>query len=174
MYKIFSGMLIAVLVLLSAQPARAEGALILTDAQIFGIQENCLPSKAALDKLHTADTLLRVNLGQRYETISLRLMAPLGSRIALNGLNGIELTKLTIAYNEAVKDFSAAYSSYDTTVQAALKTDCVNDPVAYYQKIEQARGDRLKVHQTTQAANAILAKYSDAFEKFAADNETAS
>lgn len=167
MRKAFNFLVIGLIVLLSAQPARAEGALILTDAQIFGIQENCLQSKTALTRLHTADRLLRVNLAQRYENISLRLMAPFGSRIALNGLDGVALNKLTVDYNQAIKQFSAAYSDYDTTVQDALKTDCVKDPVAYYQKIEQARVNRGKVYTKTQAVNQHLAKYREAFELFA-------
>lgn len=168
MRKLSSLFLAGALVLLVAQPARAEGALILTDVQIFGIQENCLKSKAALGRLHTADTLLRINLGQRYENISLRLMAPLGSRIALNGMDGVELTKQTIEYNQAVKQFSAAYSKYDAAVNEALKTDCVKDPVAYYQKIEQARADRQKVQQSVRNVNKLLDQYRAAFEVFVA------
>ncbi len=157
------------LVLLVAQPTRAEGALILTDTQIFGIQENCLKSNAALERLHTADTLLRVNLGQRFENISLRLMGPLNSRVALNGLDGVALTKLTVAYNQAIKQFSSSYSKYDSSVTAAIKTDCAKDPVSYYQKIEQARADRARVHQSSEAATKLLGEYRDAFDKLAGE-----
>ena len=167
MRKLSALLLSGLLVLLAAQQARAEGALILTDTQIFAIQENCLKSKAALERLHTADTLLRVNLGQRFENISLRLMAPLNSRIALSGLDGIELTKLTVQYNQAIKQFSSTYSKYDTSVNVAVKTDCVKDPVGYYQKIEQARADREKVQRSTQAIKAILDQYRAAFDAFA-------
>ena len=167
MRKLSALILTGALVILAAQPARAEGALILTDAQIFGIQEGCLQSKAALERLHTADTLLRVNLGQRYENISQRLMAPLNSRISLNGLDGIELVQLTVEYNQAIKQFSSAYSIYDTSVNTASKTDCVKDPVGYYQKIEQARANRQKVRSSTDVINKLLEQYQAAFEKFA-------
>ena len=168
MRKTATMLLISVLVALSAQPARAQGALILTDAQIFGIQENCLKSKAALERLHAADTLLRVNLGQRFENISLRLMAPFNSRVALNGLDGVALTKLTVEYNQALKEFSATYSKYDTAVGAAIRSDCVKDPVGYYQKIAQARADRARVHERSEAATKLLGDYlaaSDALDK---------
>ncbi len=167
MRKLLYIALAALLVALPTQPVRAEGALILTDAQIFGIQENCRVSKAALAKLYTADKLLRINLAQRYKNISIRLMAPLNSRIALNGLDGVELNKITVAYNQAVDGFTGAYSIYDATIDAAQKTDCVKDPVAYYQKIEQARAERRKVYQTTQQTNKLLDDYKAAFEVFA-------
>lgn len=167
MRKLFSILLAGTLVLLAAQPARAEGALILTDVQIFGIQENCLRSKAALEQLHAADTLLRINLGQRYENISLRLMAPLNARIVGNNMDGVELTKLTVQYNQAIKQFSSDYSGYDAAISQALKADCVKDPIVYYQKIEQARSDRQKVHGSADAANKLLGQYKIAFEKFA-------
>jgi hypothetical protein len=166
MRKIASLFVALVVATLITQPARAEGALILTDVQIFGIQENCLNSKAALTRLHTADTLLRVNLGQRYENISQRLMAPLNSRIALNGMDGIELTKLAVEYNQTIKQFTSQYSKYDAAVSDALDTDCVEDPVAYYQKIEQTRADRARVHETTKQINQLLSKYKAAFEAF--------
>lgn len=166
MRKIMSLLIAVVVATLVVQPVRAEGALILTDAQIFGIQENCLKSKAALMRLHTADTLLRVNLGQRYENISQRLMAPFNSRIALNGLDGVELTKLTVEYNQTIKQFSSKYSKYDASVSDALDVDCENNPVAYYQKIEQARANRQEVHNATSSINQLLTRYKAAFEAF--------
>lgn len=169
MHKLYAFLLSGMLVIMAAQPTQAVGALILTDAQIFGIQENCLKSKAALERLHTADTLLRVNLGQRFENISLRLMAPLNSRVALNGLDGVVLTKLTVEYNQALKQFSASYSKYDTAVGAAIRTDCVKDPVGYYQKIEQARADRGRVHTNSEAATKLLGEYRSAFQALAGE-----
>lgn len=169
MRKLSAILLSGVLVMVAAQPSHAQGALVLTDTQIFGIQENCLKSKAALERLHTADTLLRVNLGQRFENISLRLMAPLNSRVALNGLDGVALTKLTVEYNQALKQFSASYSKYDTSVSTAIKTDCVKDPVGYYQKIEQARADRTRVHASSEAATKLLGEYRNAFDVLASE-----
>lgn len=169
MRKLPGIILIATLIVLACQPVRAEGALILTDAQISGIQENCRKSKAALEQLHTADTLLRVNLGQRYENMSLRLMAPLNARIVGNNMDGVDLTKLTVQYNQAIKQFSSDYSKYDATVNQALKTDCAKDPIMYYQRIEQARSDRASVHKSADTANGLLGQYKTAFEAFTAE-----
>lgn len=163
MYVVLS----VVLVLLAVQPARAEGALILTDAQIDGIRENCTKSIAALQQLHTADTLLRVNLGQRYENISLRLMAPLNARVAVNNMDGVELTKLTVQYNQAIKNFSDTYSDYDASIKQAMKSKCTSDPIEYYQLIEKTRVDRAKVHQSVVAIDKLLSQYKAAFEAFA-------
>ena len=52
-----------------------------TEAQLTKIQTECSSIKSHLKKLRSNDALMRVNLGQNYETISSRLMAKLNGVI---------------------------------------------------------------------------------------------
>lgn len=166
--------LLFVAVLLGAQPAVAQQQQILTDAQIERIRENCQLSKVALNRVHTNDVVLRVNLGQRYETIARRLMAPLNSRIATNSLDNVELTKTTVAFNEAYKDFTDEYRSYDLAVQDALRIECTEQPIDYYRQIEKSRDGRESVAETVEQLQTLAKQYGEQVTKFGSQFEGAS
>lgn len=85
--------------------ASDTSATVLTESQIESIKDRCLASKVALNKLHSTDALLRVNLGQKYENISSRLMAPLNSRVALNSYDSLDLVETTVDFNRALDVF---------------------------------------------------------------------
>lgn len=140
MRKILRPLLLAVAsVSLVSQPTHALSRAILTDAQIESIQANCQLAKVHLNTLHNNDAVLRVNLGERYINIARRLMAPLNSRIALNGLDGVDMAKTTVLYNQGYLDFSKAYADYKTSVEAAIRTDCTSQPVEFYTAIGKAQ-----------------------------------
>lgn len=142
--------------------------MVLTESQIESIRDRCLASKVALDKLHSTDALLRVTLGQQYENISSRLMAPFNSRIALNSYDGVALARTTVEFNQALDDFRSQYRSYESSVDAALDVDCADKPVEYYAAIENARQRRSDLHQSTRKVNQLAQDYLDEFDIFAA------
>ncbi len=144
-----------------------KGLVVLTESQIETISNRCLASKVVLDKLHSTDALLRVNLGQQYENISARLMAPLNSRIALNSYDGIDLARTTVDFNEALDEFRSEYRLYESSVDAALNIDCRKQPVEYYAAIENARQRRADLHSATDRVNQLTKEYLDEFDKFA-------
>lgn len=143
--------------------------VVLTEKQIESIRDRCLASKVALDKLHSTDALLRVTLGQQYENISSRLMAPLNSRIALNSYDGIEMAQTTVNFNRALDNFRSQYRSYESSVGSALGIDCRQKPVEYYGAIENARERRSELYEATREVNKLTQDYLDEFDIFAAE-----
>lgn len=166
------GLFIFVSASIAAQPAMAQQA-ILTDAQIEYISDNCQVSKVALNRVHTNDVVLRVNLGQRYETIARRLMAPMNSRIATNSLDNVELTKTTVDFNQAYSDFTEEYRRYDDSVTKALQLDCKTEPIDYYRQIERARDARKEVAETVDRLQALAKQYDKQINEFGKQFEKA-
>ena len=160
--------------LLLLVPTATAGALdryILSEQQIRQITDHCVESKSALRRIATADALLRVNLGQRYDTIATRLMAPLNSRVAINGLDGVALTEKTVEFNKKRTEFSNSYTKYDRSFNSLESIDCVSDPVGYYQAVEITRADRLDVHGKVTELSRLSAEYRSAVARLDTEND---
>lgn len=136
-----------------------SSAVVLSDEQIHAISTNCENIKSNVQRIRQSDKLLRVSLGQYYDNISRRLMTPLNSRIALNNLDGIELSRSSITYNSQLSAFRRAAQDYDSTLQQALSMDCRSQPIEFYNVIETARQQRLNVYNTTLQIKATLNTY---------------
>lgn len=156
-----------VLMMLLVSPS--ANALVLSSSQIQLMSRYCTQASGHLKRLHHADALLRVNLGQHYENISTRLMAPMNSRIALAGGDGVEMSKTTVAFNQELKDFRAAYFDYDRSISDAMDIDCQSQPVEFYQAIEISRSERARVHDHVQKLGSLIEDYKQQFEEFAKD-----
>lgn len=161
---------VALAVVLSGNVVRAEdqSALWLTDDQITLIRTNCVDVQSTLQRIHSSDALVRVNLGQRYETIATKLMAPLNSRIALNRLDNVELTKTTADFNEALAEFRTLYQQYEQTTLSAIEMKCKDQPVRFYDTISLARDHRAAVHDAVGKLNSLLKQYGEQFTAFRA------
>lgn len=157
------------LVLVTGPIVRAEDQpLILNDEQISLIKTNCMDVQSTLERVHASDALARVNLGQRYETISTKLMAPLNSRVALNRLDNVELTKTTADFNAEVDNFRSLYQQYEQTMLRAIQINCTNQPVSFYDTITLARNHRTSVHESVAKLTSLLTQYGTQFEAFKA------
>lgn len=154
------------LVLSAAEVSKAQTAVNLSEAHLARISQNCVEAKTTLNRLHVSDTLLRVNRGKLYELISSKLMAPLSSRIALNRLDGVELTATSLEYNRQIDTFRASYKQYEESMSEALKVSC-DQPAAFYESVRTTRGHRQKLYQDTAALTDLLRAYKVDFEAFA-------
>lgn len=146
----------------------ASATVVLSQDQIDAITSSCVAIQSNLQRLQQADRLLRANLGQNYDSIARRLMAPLNSRIALNGLDGVDLAKTTVDFNAQFAIFQRDYSKYDDTLAAAMTIDCAKRPVDLYNQINAARTGRQTVYDDTQKLDGLLSTYKAQFEAFAA------
>ncbi|HTK39326.1 MAG TPA: hypothetical protein VL362_00505 [Patescibacteria group bacterium] len=168
MRSILRGLFFAfALVGLVSQPSHAVSAAILTDAQIEAIQSNCSEIQKNLSSLHMNDAVLRVNLGQRYQNIARRLMAPLNSRIALNGLDGVALSQTTVRYNKSIDEFSQSYATYEQSVQKALDVDCRTEPIEFYSSVSVARVNRKDVAKVVDTLSKLGVQYRTQLVAFA-------
>lgn len=139
----------------------------MTEAHIQRIKANCVDAQSVLTQLHASDALLRVNRGQLYESISSKLMAPFNSRVALNKFDGSKLVAQSATYETQLNDFRSTYKSYEEAMSRTLRINCVNEPVAFYDSVAEARIKRQQVHQTIVALQKTIQNYKAEFESFA-------
>lgn len=167
MYRYLIFVLVAVLVLTgSVVRAQDQTPMILDDSQIAQIKTNCVATQSTLGRLHANDALTRVNLGQQYEVIATRLMAPMNSRIALNKLDGLELTRTAIDYKKQTEEFSKNYTQYEQTLSGVLDMKCQDQPVAFYDGVSLARERRQVVRNSVIKLESLTKQYADQFSDF--------
>lgn len=165
MQKRFAIIAISLLVL-TGPIVRAEdpSSLLLTDDQIALIKVNCLDVQSTLQRIHSSDALARFNLGQQYNIISTKLMAPMNSRISLNKLNGVAMTQTAVDFNSEIDRFNSMYQQYEETMQRALKTNCRDQPVSYFDTVSLARDHRAAVRDSVDKINQLLKQYEAQFD----------
>ncbi|MEP6710646.1 MAG: hypothetical protein ABJA64_02920 [Candidatus Saccharibacteria bacterium] len=149
-----------------AVPAKADDTTI-TDAQLVQIRGRCTEIQTTLDRIHSNDALLRVNRGQLYELISTKLMARLNSRIALNHLDGSSLVSVASNYESHLNAFRVNYQLYEEALSNTIKTNCTDQPVNFYNKLQEARSKRADVLKSIQDITDDISSYQDAFDAFA-------
>jgi len=146
----------------------------LTDDAIKRIKGNCTEAQASLTQLHASDALLRVTLGQLYESIATKLMTPLNSRIVLNKLDGSSLVSAAATYEQQLGDFRDDYQVYEQSLSDLLAIKCQDRPVGYFDGLTKARINREKVHDDVEALRKTSRAYGDNFEMFARKQKDAS
>lgn len=140
-----------------------------SDAQIQLVQNNCLALKSTLNQLHASDALLRVNMGQLYESMAVKLMNGFNGRIENNNLNNISLVSETKNYNSILDNFRNDYRAYEEQLSSAINIDCQNHPVSFYNAISSARVARDKVHSDVLQLNQSIASYQSTVGQFESD-----
>ena len=145
--------------------AQSDG--LMTEEHIARIRSNCIEAQSTLNQLHTSDALLRVNRGQLYESISTKLMTPFNSRATLNRFDVTKLSALAANYERELVAFRVNYKSYEETMSQALKINCINQPVAFYDNVTDARAKREAVHGNIVNLKNTIQKYEDEFEVLA-------
>ncbi len=140
-----------------------------TDAQIQLVQNNCVALKSTLNQLHASDALLRVNMGQLYESMVIKLMNGFNGRIENNNLNNNDLVSETKKYNSILDNFRNDYQAYEEKLSAAINADCQNHPVSFYNAISTARTYRDKVHADVVRLNQSIEQYQSTTDQFESD-----
>lgn len=136
------------------------------------VQARCDDIQVTLRRLHTTDALLRVNIGQSYNSISARLMARLNSRLALNRIDSTALVDISGRFDRERAEFAAAYTEYETALSSVLKTNCKTRATEYYAGLLAARDARLRLAETVKSLNASLHEYQVAVEALQASMQT--
>jgi len=160
--SLLSAILLSLIFIASARAVSSN----VTDQQIQRIRENCLSAKATLKQLHASDALLRVNRGQIYESISIKLMSKFNGRVANNGLDNSTFVSVTNRYNLALDDFRSHYIKYEEHLSAAIAVDCLKQPVSFYDAVSVANSDRIKVHSDITKLNQAIDQYRSSLTQF--------
>lgn len=158
-------LLIAGLIALLSAPLFAQSAT-MTEEHIERIRANCVEAQSTLTQLHKSDALLRVNRGQLYESIATKLMTPLNSRIALAKLDNSSFTLLTVTYDQQLAQFRTSYKEYEEATAKTLRINCINQPVAFYDSVADARAKRQLVFSSNAALQKTIEEYGVVFAAF--------
>lgn len=139
----------------------------LSDEQIARVRERCFPVQSSLRRLHTSDTLLRVNMGQLYESISTKLMAPLNSRLSLNKFDSSAMVSSTVNYDRQLDAFRQSYRDYESLMVRTVAIDCSKHPGDFYESLSATRDARDKLHQDAVVLLSIIQQYRSDFDRVA-------
>ena len=123
------------------------------------LSRNCSSVRVAIKNIHTNDALTRVNVGQRYNSISTKLVARLNGRLAVNKLDSSKLVNITNDFESARLKFNSNYNDYDTTMTELDHANCSEDVAGYYQKLVAAREARNRLSENVKTLNDLLIKY---------------
>ncbi len=145
----------------------------MTTQQIEIIRSNCVSVKNTLNQLHASDALLRVNMGQRYESMSTKLMDGFNGRVSGNHFDSSTLVSSMNSYNSMLDTFRAEYKNYEEHLFAVININCQAQPVAFYDAIAAARTQRDKVHLDIVRLNLYLDQYKSNLDQFEKDYQVA-
>jgi len=142
----------------------------ITDQQIELIRNNCISTKSTLNQLHSSDALLRVNIGQSYESMSAKLMENFNIRVASNSMNNTSLNTAAVNYGLLLDGFRADYITYEKQLSLAMVTNCNAQPAAFYDAVALARERRNQMHNDILGLNQSLEQYKLTVDRFETDN----
>lgn len=128
-------------------------------AKIDDIESRCDVILTDLRQLHTNDSLTRVNLGQTYNRISLRLMARLNSRLALARMDSANFVTIANEFNVSRAHFSEAYNKYESSLSSLTKIDCRKKPIEFYEQLIMTRQMRAEMSTKASQLNSLIAEY---------------
>ena len=147
----------------------AEGPAV-SDQQITIVRDNCTSTKSTLNQVHVSDAVLRVNMGQAYDSMSSKLMGRFNDRIASNKLNNNDLVSVTKKYNSTLDAFRLDYKTYEEQLSLALSINCSTQPADFYNAVEQADKYRDLVHADVLKLNDYIDQYQAALNQFDKDH----
>ena len=141
----------------------------MTNQQINRILGNCTSAKNTLNQLHASDALLRVNMGQIYESISTKLMGRFNDRVSNNNFENGSLIFVFNNYNSTLDTFRLDYKTYEEHLSSAISIDCQKKPVSFYDAISMARFERDRVHDDIVKLNKYIDQYRSAVNQLERD-----
>lgn len=142
---------------------------IMTDQQINQISGNCTMAKNTLNQLHVSDALLRVNMGQKYESMLTKLMTKFNKRLSNNKFDNNSLNYAINSYSSSLDTFRVDYKTYEEHLNKAINTDCEKQSLSFYDAVALARTDRIRVHDDIVKMNQYIDQYQLAVNQFEQD-----
>ena len=150
--------LVALSLLITPRTVLAESVDASTDSEITKtLRQNCSSVRVAVKNIHTNDALTRVNVGQRYNSISTKLMARLNGRLAINKLDSSKLVNITNNFESARLKFNGN----DTAMTELQRASCLDNVADYYKKLIAARDARNRLSEDVKTMNDLLIRYRE-------------
>lgn len=161
MNRAITGLVIALVVAVMPVASWATSQVAsLTDDQVEYVRNNCADTQTALRTLYATDAVARVNMGQQYEAISSKLMAPMNDRVVSNKLNGTELVKTTAAFDKELDNFRKnIYSPYKDKLTEIFSMKCYDQPIEFYDRLTYILDLRTQLRTSVDKLEVLLAQY---------------
>lgn len=157
--------LLASLLVLLASPTVNAAAEPLSDTQIELIRQNCTTAQSSMQRLEQSEAVFRRNRGVAYES-TLRLMAALNSRIAINKLDAPRLSALTTEVDKKRAEFTEKYLAYNNSFTLTMKLpSCREQPVTFYDYLNETRQLRTALSTTVDDIDRLLDSYQSALNE---------
>lgn len=127
-----------------------------TEATYQNVSLNCEVIKLRLKQVQVNDSLTRVNYGQAYESVIEKVLTPANTRLVANRYDASKLVSATTKFDDGLRHFRETYRSYKTKLDELVASDCKNNPVEFYDKLELVRTARTDLnHQLTGLNNQL-------------------
>ncbi len=159
---------VAVFSVISIFTVSAQGTT-MTNQQIDLISSNCTMAKNTLNQLHVSDALLRVNMGQKYESMLTKLMTKFNKRLSNNKFDNNSLNYAISSYSSSLDTFRSDYKTYEEHLNKAVNTECEKQSALFYVAVALARTDRIRVHDDIVKMNQYIDQYQLAVNQFEQD-----
>ncbi|NTW61298.1 hypothetical protein HGB24_01235 [Candidatus Saccharibacteria bacterium] len=137
-----------------------------SDAQVTIIKDNCVTIKSNLNQLHASDALLRVNMGQLYESMLTKLMDKFNSRLSDNHYDNSSFVFVAGGYSSTLNAFRTDYIDYEKQLSSTIAIDCASHPNDFYSAVSSARAKRNQVRSDVVKLNQYLDNYETAVNGF--------
>ncbi len=138
----------------------------LTNQKLETIKSNCSLSQITLKQIQMSDLATRISRGRDYQDL-IKLMANFNARLALNKINGGNLTAYTADLKDQFNDFQNNFIKYSDQISSMLKLDCEKQPAEFYSQLEKARQLRLSLAEQTAKMSTTLDNYHTGVMKVA-------
>ena len=127
-----------------------------SEATYQNVSLNCEVVKLRLKQVQINDSLTRVNYGQAYESVIEKVLTPANTRLVANRYDASKLVSATTKFDEGLRRFRETYRAYKTKLDELVASDCKNNPIEFYSKLEVVRTARTGLnHQLAELNNQL-------------------
>ena len=154
-----------VVAVIFATASLAVNTYALTEDQEAEISQSCQTIKQNLKSLQRADSRTRSYLGSLYQTFLTNYISPLNLNLVKNNHPSATITALYSDYLAARQDFATKFTTYSQNFEELLLIDCRKNPDDFYEKLNQTREERTKLHSAVKKLRTILGNQYTATDK---------
>ena len=150
---------------LSAQVSAAE----LSEDQTSAISQSCQTIKQNLKTLQKTDSRTRSYLGSIYQTFLSNYITPLNLSLIKHNRPSTDITGLYSDFLSVRTEFANKFTSYSQSFEELLNIDCKNDPINFYDKLEEVRKKRSSLNSSVKSLRTLLGNFYIATSKLKED-----
>ncbi len=133
------------------------------------ISLNCETIRLRLKQVQINDSLTRVNYGQAYESVIEKVLTPANTRLVANRYDASSLVATTTQFNNSLQDFRNSYRAYKNKLDDLVLSDCENNPIDFYTKLEAVRSLRSDLNRQLKVLDGQIDGYKKMIKEVIGD-----